>query len=151
MNRPDKAGRARSLRAVGVSATIVAAALLTAGCGGSADASAPRDDRGDLTQLIYRFYNDMEYGQFDKLNTVLTDDVVVTNAGGKTQGRDKVIAQSAEAAKTEGRTYHLVSNVLVDLDGDRPELPAPNHFFPPLNHPAASKIAISSRRRPPRA
>lgn len=110
-----------SLRAVGLLAVLFAA-LVTAGCGaGSASgADAPKtDDRGEITQQIYRFYATMEDRQFDKLNTVLADGVVVKTPFGTTTGRDKVIAQTAEAAKQEDRAQHVVTNVLVDVNGDK--------------------------------
>ncbi|MBE8517742.1 nuclear transport factor 2 family protein [Amycolatopsis sp. H6(2020)] len=110
-----------SLRAVGLLAVLFAA-LVTAGCGaGSASgADAPKvDDRGEITQQIYRFYATMEDRQFDKLNTVLAEGVVVKTPFGVTTGRDKVIAQTAEAAKQEDRAQHVVTNVLVDVNGDK--------------------------------
>jgi hypothetical protein len=118
MNRPGRAGWAGrgSVRAVGLAATVLIG-LLTAGCG--ADPAPYRDDRGDITQLVYRFYADTGEGKFDNLNQVLSDNVVVSSpGGGLTTGRDKVIANSSRAAKSEDRTEHLVSNVLVDVNGD---------------------------------
>nr|AXL06408.1 nuclear transport factor 2 family protein [uncultured bacterium] len=102
-------------------------ALLTAGCAadsGSGNAAAKGDDRGDLTQLVYRFYSTMEDRQFDKLNAVLAEGVVVKTPFGVTTGRDKVIAETSEAAKQEDRAQHVVTNVLVDVDGDKAKIRA---------------------------
>ncbi len=128
MNQPGRIGRARlgSVRAAGLLAAL-AIALLTAGCGAASgsDQAAAKDDRGDLTQLIYRFYDTMEARQFDKLTAVLAEGVVVSSGGmGTTEGRDKVIAQSAEAAKHEDRAQHVVTNVLVDVNGDKAKVSA---------------------------
>ncbi|WP_328345835.1 nuclear transport factor 2 family protein [Micromonospora sp. NBC_00421] len=98
-------------------------ALPTAGCG--TDKVEYRDDRGDITQLVYRFYADTTEGKFDDLNKVLSEGVVVSNpGGGLTEGRDKVIAGASEGFKTEDRVQELVSNVLVDLDGDKAKVRA---------------------------
>ncbi|MEU4246205.1 nuclear transport factor 2 family protein [Amycolatopsis sp. NPDC026612] len=123
-----RVGRATrgSVRAAGLVAALLVA-LLAAGCGtssGSGQAAAKGDDRGDITQLIYRFYATMEDRQFDKLNVVLADGVVVKTPFGVTEGRDKVIAETAEAAKQEDRAQHVVTNVLVDVDGDKAKVRA---------------------------
>ncbi|GAA3435889.1 nuclear transport factor 2 family protein [Kutzneria kofuensis] len=109
--------------AVGLSATVLAAALLATGCGAPASnaADTPKgDDRGDITQLIYKFYDNMEKNQYDKEKDVLADGVTVKNpGGGVTTGADKVIANASAAAKNEDRTQHVVTNVIVDVNGDK--------------------------------
>jgi ketosteroid isomerase-like protein len=127
MNRPGRVGRATrgSVRAVGLVTALVA--VLAAGCGSTGDAaeSGARDDRGELTQLVYRFYDYMEEGRFDDLDAVLSKDVVVSSPGmGVTEGREAVIAGAEEGAKTEDRTQHVVTNVLVDLSGDKAKVRA---------------------------
>jgi len=127
MNRPGRVGRATrgSVRAVGLATVLVA--LLTAGCGASGDAAegGARDDRGELTQLVYRFYDYMEEGRFDDLDAVLSKDVVVSSPGmGVTEGREAVVAGAEEGAKTEDRTQHVVTNVLIDLNGDKAKVRA---------------------------
>ncbi|MFF5173683.1 nuclear transport factor 2 family protein [Micromonospora sp. NPDC000089] len=98
-------------------------ALPAAGCG--ADKVEYRDDRGDLTQLVYRFYADTSEGKFDQLDEVLSDGVVVTNpGGGVTEGRDKVIASAAEGFKKEGRAQEFANNVIVDVNGDKANIQA---------------------------
>jgi SnoaL-like protein len=106
----------------GIAAAGLLVAVLAAGCGSTAgaDESTARDDRGDLTQLIYRFYAYMEEGRFDDLDAVLSRDVVVSSPGmGVTEGRDAVVADAEAGAKTEDRAQHVVTNVLVDVDGDK--------------------------------
>ncbi|MEU7617527.1 nuclear transport factor 2 family protein [Micromonospora rifamycinica] len=124
MDRPGGIVRSRrgSVRVVGLLAAL-AVAVPTAGC--AADKVEYRDDRGDITQLIYRFYADTTEGKFDDLNKVLTEGVVVTNpGGGLTEGREKVIAGASEGFKTEDRVQELVSNVLIDLNGDKAKVRA---------------------------
>jgi ketosteroid isomerase-like protein len=158
MNWLGRIGRNRrgSVRAVALSAVLVA--LLTAGCGSSSDsdagATAARDDRGDLTQLIYRFYSYMEEGRFDDLDQVLAKDVVVSSPGmGDTEGREAVIAGAQEGAKTEDRTEHVVTNVLVDVTGDKAKVAAYVNQSLGSSTTPAGKIApepdmtISSRMR----
>ncbi|PZG01373.1 nuclear transport factor 2 family protein, partial [Nonomuraea aridisoli] len=75
------------------------------------------DHRTDLTQLIHRLYATLDEARFDDLHTVFTPDATVRTAGGLAQGRDAVIAQATRTHATE-RTQHLVTNTLIDLDGD---------------------------------
>lgn len=128
MNRAGRFGEAGrgSVRTFGLMAALVVA-LLTAGCGtsDSPEAAGARDDTGDLTQLVYRFYAYMEDGRFDDLDAVLSEKVVVSTPGmGVTEGREAVVSSAEEAAKTEDRAQHIITNVLVDVDGDKAKMRA---------------------------
>ncbi|MFB4282020.1 nuclear transport factor 2 family protein [Nonomuraea sp. MTCD27] len=76
------------------------------------------DDRGDITQLIYRLYACMDEGRFDDLRSVFADEITVRTPGGLAEGPDAAIAQAARNHSTEERIQHFVHNALVDVDAD---------------------------------
>jgi hypothetical protein len=129
MNRPGTVGRTRrgSVRVVALLAALLFA-VLTAGCGsdaGADEAAAKGDDRGDLTELVYRFYDYMEKHRFDDLDQVLDAKVVAKDpGGGPIEGRDNVVANVTAAAKQEDRTQHVITNVIVDVTGDKAKVQA---------------------------
>nr|AXL06043.1 nuclear transport factor 2 family protein [uncultured bacterium] len=83
------------------------------------------DDRGDITQLIYRFYACMDEGRFDDLRSVFSEKVTApTPDGSVVEGPDAVIAQASRAHSPEERSQHLVHNVLVEVDGDKADVRA---------------------------
>jgi hypothetical protein len=60
--------------------------------------------------------------QFEEATSILTDDVTVQTPGGSSRGREAVLAQ-AERSHTV-RTQHVISDVLIELDGDTAEVRA---------------------------
>ncbi|MEU6998775.1 nuclear transport factor 2 family protein [Nonomuraea sp. NPDC046570] len=76
------------------------------------------DDRGDITQLIYRLYACMDEGRLDDLRSVFSDEATARTPGGVAEGRDAVIAQASRNHSAEERIQHFVHNVLIDVDGD---------------------------------
>ncbi|MFC4120333.1 nuclear transport factor 2 family protein [Nonomuraea zeae] len=76
------------------------------------------DDRGDLTQLIYRLYACMDEGRFTDLGSVFAETIAVRTPGGLAEGKEAVIAQAARNHSPVERVQHFVHNVLVDVEGD---------------------------------
>jgi SnoaL-like protein len=74
------------------------------------------NDRQDITDLISRLGRWLDDKQFGDARAVLTEDVTVRTPGGQAEGIDRVVAQASRNHQVP--TQHLITNVLVDLDGD---------------------------------
>lgn len=76
-------------------------------------------DRIEITDLIYHLYACMDEHRFEELDALFTEDATATTPGGTVQGRTLVIAQATRNHKDYDRLHHVITNVLVDLAGDR--------------------------------
>lgn len=76
-------------------------------------------DRTDITDLVYRLYAAMDEHRFDDLAAFFIEDATATTPGGTARGREAVIAQATRNHANYTHLQHLITNVLVDLDGDR--------------------------------
>lgn len=76
-------------------------------------------DRADLTDLLARQGRWLDERRFDEAATIFTDDATAETQGGTSRGIEALIAQARRIHVRFDRTQHVVSNVLIDLDGDR--------------------------------
>jgi SnoaL-like domain len=73
-------------------------------------------DRQAIADLIARVGVMLDQKRFEEAPSILADDVTVQTPGGSSRGRAAVMAQ-AERSHTV-RTQHLITDVLIELDGD---------------------------------
>ena len=76
------------------------------------------EDRNAVVDLVSRLSLWLDEGRFDEAGTIFTEDISVKTPGGTASGLEAVVAQ-AKRTHDDVRTQHLMTNVLVDLDGDR--------------------------------
>jgi hypothetical protein len=76
------------------------------------------NDRREITDLVSRLGLWLDEGRFDEAPSILTEDVAVSTPGGQAEGIERVIAQARRNHQFDG-LQHVISNVLIDLDGDR--------------------------------
>ena len=75
------------------------------------------NDHQDIVDLVSRLGLWLDEKRFEDARSVLTDDVTVRTPGGQAEGIERVVAQAGRNHQVP--TQHLITNVLVDLDGDR--------------------------------
>jgi ketosteroid isomerase-like protein len=74
-------------------------------------------DRQAVADLIDRLGLWLDEKRFAEARAILAEDVRVRTPGGTAAGIDGVVAQAARNHRE--RTQHVISNVRVDVDGDR--------------------------------
>jgi SnoaL-like domain len=79
-------------------------------------------DRQAITELIAQLGVMLDEKRFDEARSILTDDVTAQTPGGSSHGREAVTAQ-AQRSHTVG-TQHVITDVLIELDGDTAEVRA---------------------------
>jgi 3-phenylpropionate/cinnamic acid dioxygenase small subunit len=73
-------------------------------------------DRFELTELVSRLGRFLDERRWDEAPALFTADATATTPGGVSQGRDALVAQAAR--NHTARTQHLITNCVIDLDGD---------------------------------
>jgi hypothetical protein len=104
-------------------------------------------DRQAISDLITRLGVMLDDKRFDDARTVLSDDVAVQTPGGSARGPEAVIEQARRNHTV--RTQHVITDVLIDLIGDRAEARANLivTFVPDSDQPEA-RLAIGSSDQP---
>lgn len=86
---------------------------------GASVSSGGARDRDDLVDLVYRFYACLDEHRFADLAHHITDDVAATTPGGSMAGSEAVITMAARNHKDYPRLQHNVTNLLIDIGGER--------------------------------
>jgi SnoaL-like domain len=81
-------------------------------------------DRNEIANLIYRLGASLDDRRFDEMRSLLVDAATVRTAGGMAEGREAVIAQARRNHPPDEPTQHVITNLLVELDGDRAKVRA---------------------------
>ncbi len=76
-------------------------------------------DRNEITELASRLGLWLDEQRFDEARSIFTEDVVAQTPGGESQGIVLVAEQARRNHAGFARTQHVITNVLVTLDGDR--------------------------------
>ena len=76
-------------------------------------------DRSEIADLVHRLGVVLDEGSFDDLQTLLAEDATVRTQGGTALGRNAVIAQARRNHPPDQPIQHVITNILVDLDGAR--------------------------------
>ena len=75
-------------------------------------------DHRQIADLVSRLGVWLDEKRFDDSRAVLAEDVEVDTPGGRTRGIDAVTEQARRNHAVDA-THHVITDVLVDLDGDR--------------------------------
>lgn len=81
-------------------------------------------DRNDITDLVYRLGACLDDRGFDEMRSLLVEAATVRTPGGAAEGRDAVIAQARRNHQPDEPTQHVITNLIVELDGDRAQVRA---------------------------
>ena len=76
-------------------------------------------DRSEIADLVNRLGLVLDEGRFDEMRSLLVEDATARTPGGTAEGRDAMIAQAGRNHRPEQPIQHVITNLLVDLDGDR--------------------------------
>jgi hypothetical protein len=76
-------------------------------------------DRSEIADLVNRLGAVLDEGRFDEMRSLLVEEATARTPGGTAEGRDAMVAQASRNHRPEQAIQHLITNLLVDLDGDR--------------------------------
>jgi hypothetical protein len=76
-------------------------------------------DRSEIAELVNRLGVVLDEGRFAELGTLVVEDATASTPGGRAEGREAVVAQASRNHRPEQPIQHLITNLLVDIDGDR--------------------------------
>jgi SnoaL-like domain len=115
-------------------------------------------DRRAITELITRLGRMLDGRNYDQASSILAADVTVQTPGGASEGPEAVVAQARRNHTV--RTQHLITDVLIELDGDDAQATAnlvvvfvPDSDQPDArltigdSEPAESRLTIGERYR----
>lgn len=76
-------------------------------------------DRHDITDLVSGLGRCLDERDFEGLRDLFTEDAEVTTPGGTATGHDALVEQARRRHSSDRGIQHVITNLLIDLDGDR--------------------------------
>ena len=120
------------MKGLTVAGALLAAALVSAGiAGATSERSSYADDRAAIEDLQARYMFALDWQDAETYSATFTDDGILDWAGGISHGRDAIRAEvrgmrehfakheAADAPIRPARLRHVISNVVIRIDGDR--------------------------------
>lgn len=112
-------------------------------------------DRGEITDLVTRLGFWLDEKRFDGAREIFAEAVTVETPGGRAQGMERLIEQARRNHEPFERMQHVITNVLIDLDGDRATVRAnliatlvPHADAPDLHFNLGERYAFEALRTP---
>jgi len=98
-------------------------------------------DKLEIYELLARYARGVDSKDWELYKSVFTADAFIdySSAGAAAGPRDEVAAWLGEVFKTIGMTQHFVTNVEIDLDGDRAKVRA--MFYNPMQLPGMTELS----------
>jgi len=81
-------------------------------------------DHNEITELVYRLGMCLDEGRFDRMRSLLVEEATARTPGGTANGREAVIAQARRNHRPDQLIQHIITNVLVELNGDQAKVRA---------------------------
>ena len=82
-------------------------------------ATTELQDRLEIADLINRLGACLDEHRFEEIAEVIADDATASTPAGEAEGRVAVIAQATRNHHDFDHLQHVITNVLIDLDGDQ--------------------------------
>ncbi len=81
-------------------------------------------DRAEIDDLVAGLGAVLDEGRFEDMAELLVEEATARTPGGVAEGRAAVVAQARKNHRPDYAIQHVISDVLVDLDGDRADVRA---------------------------
>lgn len=76
-------------------------------------------DRTEITALVHRLGRALDEKRFDEFRLLFTEDASATTPGGTALGHDAMIKQASKVHLVEDHIQHRITDIIIDLSGDR--------------------------------
>jgi 3-phenylpropionate/cinnamic acid dioxygenase small subunit len=76
-------------------------------------------DRLRITDIVSTLGRCLDERSFDSLPALFTEDATVSTPGGTATGHEALVAQARRRHSEPEGIQHLITNILIELDGDR--------------------------------
>jgi len=98
-------------------------------------------DKLEIQELLFRYARAVDTKDWELLEAVFTPDAHLdyTSAGGPAAGRDEVVAWLARSLALLPVTQHYITNLEIELDGDRARVRA--MFYNPMQLPGMTDMS----------